>query len=93
MRIASNLDIVGNVMDLSKKRKSELVEMIVAQSATINELRERLEAREKVVEPATRGNVPRNNVVWEFDPEIPGSFVAAMANARANGGSVRRVRT
>lgn len=92
MRIASNLDIMGNVMDLSKKLKRELIEIVVAQSAEINALRERLEAREKVVEPVTRGNVPRNNVVWEFDPEVPGSFVAAMAKARAHGGTVRRAR-
>lgn len=80
-------------MDLSKKLKRELIEIVVAQSAEINALRERLEAREKVVEPATRGNVPRNNVVCEFDPDVPGSFVAAMANARTQGGVVRRVRT
>jgi len=79
-------------MDLSKKLKRELIEIVVAQSAEINALRERLEAHEKAVEPVTRGNVPRSNVVWEFDPDVPGSFVAAMAKARAHGGTVRRAR-
>lgn len=100
MRIASNLDIMGNVMDLSKKLKRELIEIVVAQSAEINALRERLEARDKfeaakddVARTLAARGVPRNNVVWEFDPDVPGSFVAAMAKARAQGGSVRRARS
>lgn len=79
-------------MDLGKKLKRELIAIVVAQSAEINALRERLEAREKVVAPATRGNVPRNTqrIVCEFDPDVPGSFATAMTRARQCGGVVRR---
>lgn len=94
MRIDSNLTIMGNVMDLSKKLKRELVEIVVAQSAEIAALKGRLEARESRDKRtlASRGAVRNNNVVWEFDPDVPGSFVDAMAKARANGGVVRRAR-
>lgn len=78
-------------MDLGKKLKRELIAIVVAQSAEINALRERLEAREKVVEPATRGNVRNTQrTVCEFDPDVPGSFATAMARARQCGGVVRR---
>lgn len=78
-------------MDLGKKLKRELIAIVVAQSAEINALRERLEAREKVVEPATRGNVRNTQrIVYEFDPDVPGSFATAMARARQCGGVVRR---
>lgn len=100
MGIAFNLDIMGNVMDLSKKLKRELVEIVVAQSGEINELRERvasLEAAAKFNETAhavaRRGVVPRANIIHEFDPDVPGSFVAAMARAREQGGTVRRARS
>lgn len=85
-------------MDLSKKLKRELIGIVVAQSAEINALRERLEARDKF--EATKDDVGRalarrgvrstQRIVCEFDPDVPGSFAAAMTRARQCGGVVRR---
>lgn len=90
-------------MNIRSMKKAELIELVEQLNearehtdAVINVLRAENAALRATPQPAAHEasthRVRNAKLVHEFDPDIPGSYVAAMARARELGGIVRRAK-